>query len=231
MPSTAPTRGCAASHRAQSRPTAHCRWAFLGAIKAGIVPVALNTLLTTPDYEYMLEDSRAKALVVSEPLLKTFLPLFEKLREKLPDLEHVIVSGKDAQGHLRFSDLLAKGGKEFQAAPTLADDICFWLYSSGSTGAPKGTVHLHSHLILTAELYAKPVLGIRESDVVFSAAKLSLLMAWAMRSRFRSRSARPRSSWPSAPHRMRCSSAWWMVRKNYGQRSSTACRRSMPACS
>jgi len=146
--------------------------AFLGAIKAGIVPVALNTLLTTPDYEYMLKDSRAKALVVSEPLLKAFLPLFERLRDKLPDLEHVIVSGKDAQGHLRFSDLLAKGSKEFKAAPTLADDLCFWLYSSGSTGAPKGTVHLHSHLILTAELYAKPVLGIRESDVVFSAAKL-----------------------------------------------------------
>src|SRR5687767_8462970 len=65
--------------------------AFLGAIKAGIVPVALNTLLTTPDYEYMLKDSRAKALVVSEPLLKAFLPLIGKL----PDLEHVIVAGKD----------------------------------------------------------------------------------------------------------------------------------------
>ncbi len=142
--------------------------AFLGAIKAGIVPVALNTLLTTPDYDYMLKDSRAKVLVVSEALLKAFLPLLGKL----PDLEHVIVAGKDAQGHKLFSDLLANSNKEFTAAPTLADDICFWLYSSGSTGAPKGTVHLHSHLILTADLYAIPVLGIRESDVVFSAAKL-----------------------------------------------------------
>ncbi|MBS0336910.1 MAG: benzoate-CoA ligase family protein [Proteobacteria bacterium] len=142
--------------------------AFLGAIKAGVVPVALNTLLTTPDYEYMLKDSRAQALVVSEPLLKAFLPLLGKL----PDLKHVVVAGRDAQGNLLLSDLLAKAGKEFEAAPTLADDICFWLYSSGSTGAPKGTVHLHSHLILTAELYAVPVLGIRESDVVFSAAKL-----------------------------------------------------------
>jgi benzoate-CoA ligase len=142
--------------------------AFLGAIKAGIVPVALNTLLTTPDYDYMLRDSRAQALVVSEPLLKTFLPLLGSL----PDLKHVIVAGKDAQGRLSFTDLLAKSGKEFKAAPTLADDICLWLYSSGSTGAPKGTVHLHSHLIITADLYAIPVLGIRESDIVFSAAKL-----------------------------------------------------------
>ena len=142
--------------------------AFLGAIKAGIVPVALNTLLTTPDYDYMLRDSRAQALVVSEPLLQAFLPLLESL----PDLKHVVVAGKDAQGKVLFSELLAKSGKAFQAAPTLADDICFWLYSSGSTGAPKGTVHLHSHLIQTADLYAIPVLGIRESDVVFSAAKL-----------------------------------------------------------
>ena len=142
--------------------------AFLGAIKAGIVPVALNTLLTTPDYEYMLRDSRAQALIVAEPLLKVVLPLLGQL----PDLRHVIVAGQDAPGHPLFSDLLAKAGGEFKAAPTLADDICFWLYSSGSTGAPKGTVHLHSHLVLTADLYAVPVLGIRESDVVFSAAKL-----------------------------------------------------------
>ena len=141
---------------------------FLGAIKAGIVPVALNTLLTTPDYDYMLRDSRARALIVSEPLLKLFLPLLGKL----PDLEYVIVAGEDAQGNLLLSELSAKAGKTFQAAGTLADDICFWLYSSGSTGTPKGTVHLHSHLILTADLYAVPVLGIRETDVVFSAAKL-----------------------------------------------------------
>ena len=142
--------------------------AFLGAIKAGIVPVALNTLLTAPDYEYMLRDSRAQVLIVSEPLLKAFQPILSKL----PDLKHVVVAGTDAQGHLHLAGLFESAGKEFKAAPTLADDICFWLYSSGSTGAPKGTVHLHAHLIQTADLYAVPVLGIRESDVVFSAAKL-----------------------------------------------------------
>jgi benzoate-CoA ligase len=141
---------------------------FLGAIKAGIVPVAVNTLLTTADFEYMLADSRARALVVSEALLLVFAPVLGKL----PFLRHVIVSGKSAQGHLLLSDLMAKAGTRFEPAPTTCDDVCFWLYSSGSTGSPKGTVHLHSHLIQTAELYGRPVLGIRESDVVVSAAKL-----------------------------------------------------------
>src|SRR3954468_15498493 len=132
---------------------------FLGAIKAGIVPVAMNTLLTPKDYEYQLRDSRSQALFVSEPLLKSFEGI------KCPDLKRVVP-------HAELKRLISAAGAKAQAAPTTRDDICFWLYSSGSTGAPKGTVHLHSHLILTAELYAKPVLGIREADGVFSAAKL-----------------------------------------------------------
>jgi len=142
--------------------------AFLGAIRAGVVPVAVNTLLTTRDYEFMLNDSRSRVLFVSEALWPQFEPLVGKLRF----LKHVVVSGKDAKGQLAFRDLLARGKEEFPAAPTTSDDACFWLYSSGSTGMPKGTVHVHSSLILTAELYARPVLGIREEDVVFSAAKL-----------------------------------------------------------
>ena len=133
--------------------------AFLGAIKAGIVPVAVNTMLTPKDYEYMLSDSRAKALLVSEPLLPQFQPFIGKL----PFLKHVITSP--------FKDLLNKNAKELPAAPTTSDDPCFWLYSSGSTGMPKGTVHVHSSMRLTAELYAQGVLGLKESDVIFSAAK------------------------------------------------------------
>ena len=141
---------------------------FLGSIQAGIVPIAANTLLTSSDYDYMLGDSRARVLVVSEALW----PQFAGIVGKHTSLKHIIVSGKDAKGHLRLDDLMAKASPEFEPAPTTADDMCFWLYSSGSTGAPKGTVHLHSHLIQTAELYARPVLGIQESDLVFSAAKL-----------------------------------------------------------
>ncbi len=136
--------------------------AFLGAIKAGIVPVAVNTLLTTKDYEFMLADSRSRALIVSEALLPQFRPLIGKL----PFLKHVIVSGSS------FDEVLSKGKPEFETAPTTRDDPCFWLYSSGSTGTPKGTVHVHASAILTAELYARPILGIREQDTVFSAAKL-----------------------------------------------------------
>jgi benzoate-CoA ligase len=141
--------------------------AFLGAIKAGVVPVAVNTLLTRGDYEYMLDDSRAPLAVVSAALL----PLFEAGRAQRPHLRRILVSRGPA-GPDALESLLAAGPDFFGIAPTQSDEACFWLYSSGSTGAPKGTVHVHASMIQTAELYARPVLGIDESDVVFSAAKL-----------------------------------------------------------
>jgi len=141
---------------------------FLGAIKAGIVPVAVNTLLTPADYEFMLKDSRARTLVVSEQLL----PNLEAGIKTSPFLKHVIVSGKNAGSHLSLKALMDKAAPTCDPAATTRDDACFWLYSSGSTGSPKGTVHVHSSAIQTAELYASPILGIREDDVVFSAAKL-----------------------------------------------------------
>ena len=128
----------------------------------------MNTLLTTEDYAYILRDSRARVLVVAAPL-------YEKLKPALADqpwLDRVIIAGPAVDGHATLDALTAQASLTLDAAPTTADDPAFWLYSSGSTGMPKGTIHIHSSLVTTAELYARPVLGINENDVVFSAAKL-----------------------------------------------------------
>ncbi len=142
---------------------------FLGAIKAGIVPIPLNTLFQAPDFAYILSDSRAKALVVSHELAET---LAEAAR--LADWNGIVlVSGAEpANGASSFARELERADPIAHAATTCADDVCFWLYSSGSTGRPKGTVHVQTSLIQTADAFARDVLGFRESDVVYSAAKL-----------------------------------------------------------
>jgi len=142
--------------------------AFLGAIKAGVVAVPVNTLMTEDDYAFMLEDSRARFLVVSEELL----PKFERAIAASKHLDGVIVSGANAHGHKRFDDLLAAAKTDSVTAPTTRDDMCFWLYTSGSTGRPKGAVHTHADLKLTDDLYAAPILGIAENDICYSVAKL-----------------------------------------------------------
>jgi benzoate-CoA ligase len=142
--------------------------AFLGAIKAGVVAVPVNTLMTEDDYRFMLDDSRARVLVVSAELLSKFAPAIAASKS----LEHVIVSGDAAHGHRRFADLLAAADNKPLTAPTTCDDMCFWLYTSGSTGKPKGAVHSHADLKLTDDLYAGPILGITENDICYSVAKL-----------------------------------------------------------
>jgi 4-hydroxybenzoate-CoA ligase len=141
---------------------------FLGAIRAGVVPVPLNTLLTSDQYAYVLADCRARVLFVSDALL----PVVKDMLGRMPDLDHVIVSGKEAHGYKKLPDELAPESDSFATAATHADEPAFWLYSSGSTGMPKGVRHLHSNLAATADTYAKQVLGIREDDVGLSAAKL-----------------------------------------------------------
>jgi benzoate-CoA ligase len=145
---------------------------FLGAIYAGLVPVAVNTLLTADDYAYMLENSRAQAVLVSGALLPT---LTAAMTRSDHEVHKVIVSRPVAPLHPAEVDLeafIAAHEPAAKPAATGADDPAFWLYSSGSTGRPKGTVHSQANPYWTAELYGKRVLQLQESDVCFSAAKL-----------------------------------------------------------
>ncbi|TAL53259.1 benzoate-CoA ligase family protein [Pandoraea sp.] len=146
--------------------------AFLGALYAGIVPVVVNTLLGAADYAYMLGHCHARAAIVSGPLLDTVQQALAQSGQA--DCRLIVAEPSIAMPATVpvFSELIAAATPVAQAVDTSADDIAFWLYSSGSTGRPKGTVHTHANLYWTAELYAKPLLGITENDVVFSAAKL-----------------------------------------------------------
>ncbi len=145
---------------------------FLGALYAGLVPVAVNTLLTADDYAFMLQNCRAQAAIVSDALLST---LQAALAQGSNEVKQVIVSrpGGSLGAHTVGLDAFIQAQSPLSAPVASGPDVPgFWLYSSGSTGRPKGTVHTHANLYWTAELYATPVLGLSEKDVCFSAAKL-----------------------------------------------------------
>ncbi len=144
---------------------------FWGAIKAGVVPIPLNTLLTREQWRFMIEDSRADAVVVSAELLDQVAPVLDEIGQRRH--LHVIVSGRDGDSKIiGLGALMSTSPATAEAVETHADEVAFWLYSSGSTGLPKGTLHLHASPMHTAKLFAQGVLGIAPEDVVFSAAKL-----------------------------------------------------------
>jgi benzoate-CoA ligase family protein len=144
-------------------------YCFFGGIKIGAVPIPMNTLLKPAEHQYMLNDSRARVAIVSESLY----PQIQAIgRQNLPYLGNIIIAGDPVDNLPSLKTLLEESSPELQAEPTCKDDPAFWLYSSGSTGFPKGCVHLHHDMVVCSELYAKATLGIREDDRFFSVAKL-----------------------------------------------------------
>lgn len=151
-----------------------CDWpvAFLGCLYAGVLPVAVNTLLKPEDYAYMLSHCRARAVLVSGALLPV---LHDAMHRQPNEVALQVVSqpqGPLPGGALDMRAAITAAAPLSAPAATGPDAPGFWLYSSGSTGKPKGTVHTHGNLWWTAELYGKPVLGLTEQDRCFSAAKL-----------------------------------------------------------
>jgi 4-hydroxybenzoate-CoA ligase len=141
---------------------------FWGAIRAGIVPVLINTLLTSDQYHYLLEDTRAKVAFVSPSIL----PIVLSAAAGVATLKHVVVVGEHSDKLQRFDVLLATQREQVPAAKTCADEVAYWLYSSGTTGMPKGVLHVHSSLNFISQLAGQSRLGFREDDRVFSTAKL-----------------------------------------------------------
>jgi benzoate-CoA ligase len=141
---------------------------FLGAIEAGIVPIPLSTMLQPADYAHALSDSEACFAIVSDALL----PQVQQAVQIARWSRQIVVPGKSVPGFAGLSEMLQSASDVARYAPTNSSDVCFWLYSSGSTGKPKAAVHRQTSMAQTAELFAQGVLGLRETDVVYSAAKL-----------------------------------------------------------
>lgn len=143
---------------------------FLGAIKAGVVPVCVNTGLSKHDYDYILRDSRAKALFVSRA---AFAP-FDGLHNSIPTLQRLLISEAPLADGGDIGAILDAAGDDdrFEAVDTSSDEPCFWVYSAGSQGHPRATVHCHASLVQMAELYGLRILGLTSRDRCFSAARL-----------------------------------------------------------
>ena len=143
-------------------------YSFFGAIKIGAVAVPTNPWMFAKDYQYLINDSRARAIIVHE----STLPEIEKIWDNTPFLKHIIVVGTPKGKALSYESLIAQASTTLDAEKTSRDDVCFWCYTSGSTGNPKGAVHLQHDMITISDLFVAPVLQMKETDLCFSASKM-----------------------------------------------------------
>jgi benzoate-CoA ligase family protein len=143
-------------------------YSFFGAIKIGAIPIPTNPWLAAKDYEYLINDSRARAIIVHESVLPEIAKIWDSTRY----LKHILVVGTGRGKALSYHELIAEAPDQLEPEPTRRDDVGFWGYTSGSTGMPKGAVHLQHDMITISDLFVKPVLGMNEEDRCFSASKL-----------------------------------------------------------